>query len=173
MRTRIGLNSGVAVVGNMGSQTRFNYTMMGDSVNLASRLEGGAKAYGVSTLVTDSTKAACEARGDECVFRFVDRIVVKGRTQPVSIYELAGLRGELTAATLDCVAAFSSGMEAYLRRDWPAAIAEFTRSAALEPAVLADPGALNPSKVYLQRCEVLRSNPPAADWDGVWIMQTK
>jgi adenylate cyclase len=173
MRTRIGLNSGEAVVGNMGSQTRFNYTMMGDSVNLASRLESGAKAYGVSTLVTESTKLACEAQGDQCVFRFIDRIVVKGRTQPVSIFELVGLRSALLATTLDSVDVFSRGIEAYANRDWEKAIRLFDRAAELEEVLPGDAGAVTHSTVYRRRCEHLKANPPVPDWDGVWVMQTK
>ncbi|HEU5079975.1 MAG TPA: adenylate/guanylate cyclase domain-containing protein [Opitutaceae bacterium] len=173
MKTRIGLNSGAAVVGNMGSLTRFNYTMMGDSVNLASRLESGAKTYGVSTLVTESTKASCERFGQECVFRFIDRIVVKGRTKPVSIYELVGLRTALAPSVLDGVEEFSSGMEAYLRRDWDRAIAAFAKANALGAAAADALDGVNPSSVYLRRCELMKQTPPPDDWNGVWVMQTK
>ncbi len=92
MRTRIGLNTGDAVVGNMGSSKRFNYTMMGDTVNLAARNESGAKAYGVFIMLTEETKTAAEARSDDFVFRFLDRVVVKGRREPVAVYELLGFR---------------------------------------------------------------------------------
>lgn len=173
MRTRIGLNTGEAVVGNMGSNTRFNYTMMGDSVNLAARLESAAKLYGATTLVTEATKQACELRGNECVFRFLDRIVVKGRSQPVGIYELVGLRTELPRQTRECVEAFETGIAAYLRQDWAAASASFRAAAEREPAAVLYPGATTPAQVYLERCDVMKANPPAPDWNGVWVMRTK
>jgi adenylate cyclase len=179
MRTRIGLNTGAAVVGNMGSLTRFNYTMMGDSVNLAARLESGAKTYGVMTLVAESTKLGCEKHGAECVFRFLDRIVVKGRSQPVSIYELVGLRQYLKPGYEDLIAEFEGGLSAYLRQDWSAALKAFRKSIDLENAFEAtrggtiDPGRATPARVYVERCELLKENPPGADWDGVWVMRTK
>ena len=178
MRTRIGLNTGAAVVGNMGSLTRFNYTMMGDSVNLAARLESGAKTYGVATLVTESTKEGCERHGAECVFRFLDRIVVKGRTQPVSIFELVGLRQYLKREYEDCIHEFELGMAAYLRQDWNVALTAFRKSADLENTLESADGTIvhsrsTPARVYLERCELLKQAPPAAEWDGVWIMRTK
>ena len=178
MRTRIGLNTGAAVVGNMGSLTRFNYTMMGDSVNLAARLESGAKTYGVSTLVTESTKLGCEKHGAECVFRFLDRIVVKGRSQPVAIYELVGLRQYLNDGYEDLVQEFESGLAAYLRQDWDVALKSFKKSIDLENVVETtrnglDLSRITPARVYVERCEFLKQNPPGANWDGVWIMRTK
>ncbi len=171
MRTRIGLNSGAAVVGNIGSHTRFNYTMMGDSVNLAARLESAAKTYGVRTLVSEQTRQACEQHGKECVFRFIDRIVVKGRSQPVSIFEVVGLRSELNDSAHDCIGEFERGLTAYMKQDWEAAAAAFTKSVRLENANLSSE--LNPSWVFLQRCAFLRQNPPEANWDGVWVMRNK
>ncbi|HEY9154664.1 MAG TPA: adenylate/guanylate cyclase domain-containing protein, partial [Opitutaceae bacterium] len=148
------------------------------SVNLAARLESGAKTYGVMTLVTESTKLGCEKHGAECVFRFLDRIVVKGRSQPVSIYELVGLRQYLKAGYEDLVGEFEAGMAAYLRQDWDAALKAFRKSAELEILPESVPGFLDsarvtPARVYVERCELLKQNPPGADWDGVWIMRTK
>lgn len=174
MRTRIGLNSGAAVVGNMGSLTRFNYTMMGDSVNLAARLESGAKTYGVCTLVTDATKRACEAGGRECVFRFLDQIVVKGRSQAAAIYELVGLSADLSTETRDSIGEFEKALAAYLRQDWTTALAGFKKAGELEAFWKADEeGAVTPAAVYVQRCELMKLNPPGPNWDGVWVMQTK
>jgi len=173
MRTRIGLNSGAAVVGNMGSLTRFNYTMMGDSVNLAARLESGAKTYGVCTLVTDATKRACEAGGRECVFRFLDQIVVKGRSQAVAIYELVGLTTELSAEARDSIAEFEKGIAAYLQQDWASAMAGFKKAAERESHWKAEGVEVTPASVYLERCEWMKLNPPGPKWDGVWTMQTK
>jgi adenylate cyclase len=173
MHTRIGLNSGAAVVGNMGSLTRFNYTMMGDTVNLASRLESGARSYGAGTLVTEATKTAAELAGDRCVFRYLDRIVVKGRSQPVPIFEILGLKESIPAATRECARHFAEGMERYLRQDWDGAIAAFERAAKLEPRQPDEFTEINPSLLYVQRCGVMKLHPPAKEWDGVFVMKTK
>jgi adenylate cyclase len=173
MHTRIGLNSGAAVVGNMGSLTRFNYTMMGDNVNLAARMESGAKNYGAATLVTEATKIAAEKHGDRCVFRFLDRIVVKGRSQPVAIYEIVGLKEAVSPATLQCIEAFNTAIECYLRQDWVVAADLFRKSAALEAVRSEAAHESTPSTVYLQRCEIMKINPPGKNWDGVYVMRTK
>jgi adenylate cyclase len=173
MHTRIGMNSGLAVVGNMGSLTRFNYTMMGDNVNLAARLEGAAKNYGVGTLVTEMTKNAAEKYGDRCVFRFLDKLVVKGRSRPVSIFELAGLKDRLSGSALDCIEIFNAGIEYYLRQDWTSAADCFARSATLEPARPSMAAGLDASTVFLKRCAAMNLNPPGKDWDGVFVLKTK
>lgn len=173
MHTRIGMNSGLAVVGNMGSLTRFNYTMMGDNVNLAARLEGAAKNYGVATLVTEMTKGAAETHGDRCAFRFLDKIVVKGRSRPVAIFELAGLKDKLSSSALDCIEIFNRGIEYYLRQDWTSAADCFARSMTLEPARPSAVSGVDASTVFLKRCAAMKQNPPGKDWDGVFVMQTK
>ncbi len=173
MHTRIGLNSGRAVVGNMGSLTRFNYTMMGDNVNLGARMESGARTYGAATLVTEATKAAAEKFGERCVFRFLDRIVVKGRTQPVSIYELAGLQEHLPQSAHDCIAVFGRALDHYFRQDWVAARALFQKAAELEWHQTTGADQINPSLLYLKRCELMKLNPPGKDWDGVYVMRSK
>ena len=173
MHTRIGMNSGLAVVGNMGSLTRFNYTMMGDNVNLAARLEGAAKNYGVGTLVTEMTKNAAEKFGDRCAFRFLDKLVVKGRSRPVSIFELAGLKDKLSSSALDCTEIFNRGIEYYLRQDWTSAADCFARSMTLEPARPSAAMGMDASTVFLKRCAAMKLNPPGKDWDGVFVLKTK
>ena len=173
MHTRIGMNSGRVVVGNMGSLTRFNYTMMGDNVNLAARLEGAAKNYGVGTLVTEMTKRGAEMYGDRCVFRFLDKLVVKGRSRPVSIFELAGLKDKLSRSALDCTEIFNAGIEYYLRQDWTSAADCFARSATLEPARPSAVVGLDASTVFLKRCAAMKLNPPGKEWDGVFVLKTK
>lgn len=173
MHTRIGMNSGMCVVGNMGSLTRFNYTMMGDNVNLAARLEGAAKNYGVGTLVTEMTKQAAEKHGDRCVFRFLDKILVKGRTRPVAIFELVGLRDKLPRATLDCVDVFNAGIEHYLKQEWTVAANHFAKSATLEPARPSAVTGNDASTVFLKRCAAMMQTPPGKDWDGVFVLKTK
>jgi len=168
MKTRIGLNSGPAIIGNMGSRRRFNYTMMGDTVNLAARSESGAKSYGVFTMITGETKAMAEKQKDNIAFRFLDKIVVKGRTLPAEVYEVVGFKNELSAQTQECLTVFQQGIERYLAQDWDGAKALFERSAKLETHQ--DD---NPSLVLLKRCDALKTAPPAADWDGVYVMKSK
>jgi adenylate cyclase len=168
MQTRIGLNSGQAIIGNMGSRRRFNYTMMGDTVNLAARSESGAKSYGVYTMITSETKTLSQSFKDDITFRFLDRIVVKGRSQPVEMYELVGFDNEMTPEIQECLSLHKRGMERYLDQDWDGAAALFQRSAMREIHQ-----ASNPSLVMLQRCAALKNDPPPADWDGVYVMKTK
>ncbi len=176
LRARIGLNTGPAIIGNMGSRSRFNYTMMGDNVNLAARMESGAKLLGVFTMVTDSTRNGCEKHaGDRLVFRFLDKIVVKGRSLPVPVHELVGLRTELPAQTHECLALHAAGMERYLAQDWVGAQELFHKSAVLEP-FQPDPVAgigNNPSLIMFDRCAHMRAHPPGPDWDGVYVMKEK
>ncbi len=168
MQTRIGLNSGLAIIGNMGSRRRFNYTMMGDTVNLAARSESGAKSYGVFIMITGETKALAEKHQDDIAFRYLDRIIVKGRSVPAEMHELVGFKNELSPQTQECLALFQQGIDRYLAQDWDAAKAIFNRSAVLEIHSYS-----NPSKVLLERCDAMKLNPPAADWDGVYVMKTK
>ena len=172
---RIGCNTGSATVGNMGSSRRFNYTMMGDTVNLAARCESGAKSFGVYTMVTGETKRAAEAGGDACVFRFLDKIIVKGRSEPAEMYEVVCLREDFNAETRECLALHEEGVKFYLAQKWDEAIAWFEKSAALEPnRPERNPDSpTTPSLVMLERCRALKRNPPPADWDGVYKMTTK
>lgn len=168
MKTRIGLNSGQAIIGNMGSRRRFNYTMMGDTVNLAARSESGAKSYGVYTMITDETRTLARKHQDDITFRFLDRIVVKGRSTPVEMYELVGFTREVSAQTDECLAIYQQGIEHYFAQEWVDAQTCFQRSADREQHQDA-----NPSLVMIQRCEAMKTNPPPPDWDGVYVMKTK
>jgi adenylate cyclase len=176
MRSRIGLNSGAAIIGNMGSRTRFNYTMTGDNVNLAARMESGAKAWGTYIMTTEATKVACEKHGgDRVVFRPLGRIVVKGRTLGVPIYEVAGLKEMVTPQQRECIEIFGRGLERYYARDWDAALALFAQSRELETNVPGrSPGvSSNPSLVYLEITGHYKVAPPPENWDGVYVMQDK
>jgi adenylate cyclase len=145
-------------------------------VNLAARMESGAKAYGVYTMVTESTKLACEAHGaDRIVFRLLDHIVVKGRTQSVPVFEAVGLKEDLSGATMDCLRSYERGAKAYFARNWADARDAFKESSVTEPN---QPGKTsgvetNPSLVMLARCEHLLLHAPAPDWDGVYVMTEK
>ena len=175
MQTRIGCNTGTATVGNMGALDRFNYTMMGDMVNLAARCESGAKAYGAYIMITEETKFASESTKDDIAFRYLDKIVVKGRSQPVAMYEPTGFMSELTQETQDCLDCFRQGIDKYLLQDWDGALNLFEKAKEMEPN---KPGVTpgvkdNPSMILIDRCKVMKENPPEADWDGVYVMTTK
>jgi adenylate cyclase len=175
MRTRIGLNSGEVVVGNMGSHHRFNYTMMGDVVNLAARCESGSKSLGVYSMATENTVRRAREAGCACVFRSLDRIKVKGRREPVEMFEVVGLEEDVTPQTRACLEKFAEARALYLKQAWPEAIAAFTESAKLEffqPE--RDAGVeSNPSLVMIERCEHMLHEPPPPDWDGVYVMKGK
>jgi len=175
MRNRIGINTGRMVTGNMGSESRFNYTMMGDNVNLAARCESGAKQFGVYTMVTGDTKEEAQKHGDRCVFRYLDRIVVKGKTEPVDVYEIMGLRDELAEEQFKCKELFEEALEMYQQQEWERAIALFTEASELEYFAPNDASLIhtNPSLVYLDRCEVMKENPPPEDWSGVNVLTSK
>jgi adenylate cyclase len=176
LQTRIGLNTGPAVVGNMGSHTRFNYTMMGDNVNIAARMESGAKSWGVYSMCTESTRSECERIGaGRVVFRALGRIIVKGRTQPLPIHELVALAEDATDPIRECIATFEQGLARYYARDWDGAIGLFRRSEVLEPnGPGRAPGSQsNPSQIYIRIAEGFRIHPPSAQWDGVFEMKEK
>lgn len=176
MQSRIGLNSGRCVVGNMGSRSRFNYTMMGDDVNLAARMESGAKSWGVYTMCTEATRLACEQHGgDRVVFRPLGRIVVKGRAQAVPIHELVGLRENISAQTWECLELFGRGLARYVERDWEGAIELFSQSARLEPNQPEKHAgvASNPSLVFADISRHYRDEPPPAGWNGTFVMKEK
>jgi len=176
MRTRIGLNTGECMIGNMGSRNRFNYTMMGDNVNLAARMESGAKSWGSFTMAAETTRFACEKLGgDRIVFRPLGRIVVKGRFRPVPIHDIVGLRENVSQSTFDCVGLFGEGMKLYYQQDWAGALKKFEQSASLEPFTPGrDAGVQsNPSLVYQRIAANMAVNPPGDDWDGTYVMTEK
>ena len=176
MQTRIGLNSGVCMIGNMGSRTRFNYTMMGDNVNLAARMESGAKSWGAYTMVAEATKLSCEKHGgDRVVFRLLGRIVVKGRSTAVPIYEIVGLKENVTTQTRECLGLFEQGLARHFARDWDGAIGLFKKSCEIEPNIPGKtPGVVsNPSLVYINITEHYKEEPPPENWDGVYHMKEK
>ena len=175
MRMRIGLNTGEAVVGNMGSTTRFNFTMMGDPVNLAARLESGAKKFGVYTMCSEDTKQAAETLSQEVLFRRLNKIIVKGKTTPVEIYEIVGFRAEATPDTVRCIELFENALELYFNQKWDEAKAMFIEAEKLEPLRLGrDLGvAYNPSEFMQECCDEKKADPPPADWNGVEEMHEK
>jgi adenylate cyclase len=150
--------------------------MMGDNVNLAARMESGAKSWGVYSMCTEATRLACEQHGaGRLVFRPLGLIVVKGRTQAVPIHEIVGLAEAVTTATHECLGLFAQGLGRYQARDRDGALACFRRSAGLEPNIPGQtPGVMsNPSLVYIGIAEHCKIEPPAENWDGVYVMKEK
>jgi adenylate cyclase len=154
---RIGVATGEALVGSIGSDVMMSYTVMGDVVNLASRLEGANKVYGTRNLVSDRTIAAAGA----LEVREIDRVVVAGHTRSEVIFEILGSKGEFTPQLSSSRDRYAEGLKAYRERRWDDAIA------ALNAALEASPGD-GPSTALLGRIENLKANPPSQDWDGSW-----
>lgn len=161
MRTRVGLNTGLAVVGNLGSHLRFNYTMMGDNVNLAQRMEAAAGVFGVKILTSATTMEEASVQDARLVFRKIDCILVPGRSKPVDAHELVGYRDLITPTELECYEIYNEALEKYLKRDWAGASAGFRISATKEPRA----AYRNPSVVMHKRCEAFIEKPPADDWN--------
>lgn len=175
MQMRIGLNTGNATVGNMGSKRYFNYTMMGDMVNLAARCESGSKLFGVYTMITEATKIMAEQSGSDCVFRYLDRVIVKGKSKPVKIFEIYCLKSDLNSEMRACLKHYEVGIRLYFRRDWPNALQAFEQSLKLEPnrKELNPLSTITPSDVFIKRTQELIKKPPPKNWDGVYIMTSK
>jgi adenylate cyclase len=180
MRMRIGVNSGEIVVGNMGSAVRMNYTMMGDAVNLAARLEAGAKQYGVFTMVSQFTmdlefsqNGTTRKLRDEVEARLIDEIAVVGKSEPVRVYELVAMKGELTDQEQQLFKHFAKGLELYRNMQWDEALAEFEQAERHERFPDAK---TTPSQVFMGRCREYKENPPVPPgetWDGVYRMTKK
>jgi adenylate cyclase len=159
----IGLNTGSAIVGNLGSRDRLAYTAVGDPVNVASRLEGLSKEYGVHIVIGDATR---QAAGEAFEYRFLDLVAVKGRAEPVQVYELVGRAGSLSPERREVLARYERGVALYRHRRWAEAEALFEELAGTAP----DDG---PVALYRRRARELLERPPASDWDGVWVAKTK
>jgi adenylate cyclase len=160
----IGLNTDVVVSGNIGSNKRMDFTIIGDGVNLAARLESACKSYAARILISEFTRK--RLRGTYRM-READRVIVKGKTQPVAVYEVLDYHDESTFPHLmDVVNQFNDGLGKYRAGRWDEAVAAFQEALRLHPDDQL-------SQIYVQRCLSLKARPPEGPWDGVWVMEEK
>jgi len=157
---RIGINSGDALVGNFGSQRRFNYSVMSDAVNVASRLEGANKFYGTTIIASDTTVALA---GDTFAWRELDTVRVKGRAQAVRIFELHGLASEISAEQQEVLANYAEGLAHWRAGTLQSAADSFATSAPVD----------RPSALFAERAKKAAADGPAPDWDPVRSLQEK
>ena len=163
LKMRIGLCSGKAVVGNMGAESKMDYTMMGDTVNTAARLEGVNKIYGVYSLLGES---AVRAAGDQFAVREIDTIKVAGKNESVTIFELMGYVQDQDDSTQQLLEKYAEGLTAYRSKQWRTAATCFTEALQILP----DDG---PSQTMLDRCRTYQDSPPEPDWDGIFVITSK
>jgi adenylate cyclase len=155
---RMGIATGEVVLGTIGSKVSKSFTVVGDTVNLASRLESVNKVFGTRIIVAESTLKFARS---EVETRELDLITVLGKTEPVRIYELLCPAGQLEPAEVELLQEFAKGLAAYRERAWDAATRQFRRCLELKPKDA-------PSALYLERIAALQEEPPPDDWDGVW-----
>jgi len=172
MRMRIGINSGEIVTGNMGSASRMNYTMMGDSVNLAARLEESAKQYGI---FTQSSAASVKLAGDEFLWRELDTVKVVGKSEAVLTFDLLGLKATAPEFLIQLSEKFSLAISLYKSQRFPEALELFKETLEYEFQRYPELKGVkaNPSEIYIDRCEEYIKMPPPPDWDGVYTLTSK
>jgi adenylate cyclase len=159
LHARAGVNSGGSIVGNMGSKHKYNYTVMGDMVNLAARLEGANKPYGTYLMISETTLTAVK---DAIDARELDLVAVKGKNKPVRVYEVLDLAGKAPPEKIATARRFEQGLALYRA-------AKFAEAKAVFSELGDDP----PSKLFVERCSYFEADPPPEGWDGVWHMKEK
>ena len=160
---RIGIATGEALVGSIGSELMMSYTVMGDTVNLASRLEGANKEYSTHILISAAT---VEGAADAIEAREIDRAVLLGETQPQAVFEIMGRKGELTPVQVELRTHYAEGLAAYRARHWDEARRAFG-------AVLESVPNDGPSMMFIKRIDKLTTTPPSEGWDGSWYLEQK
>jgi adenylate cyclase len=163
VRARIGLCTGELIVGSIGSNYSKSFTVMGDTVNIASRLEGANKTFGTWILMDEQTMKLVK---DDMETREIDQIVPLGKGEPVRVFELLGARGEVPLETLQLREQFEAGLSAYRRLNWD--LADQYLAAALEISPSDGPG-----RLFRERVRRFRKEPPPAGWDGIWRLTEK
>jgi adenylate cyclase len=163
MRAGAGLNTGPMVAGNVGSRQKTNYPVLGDAVNLASRLEGATKVYGVAILLGEGTRAAA---GEAVVARSLDRLQVKGKGRGVEVFELVGLPGAVPPARLEWLGRWDAALSAYRAGRFDGALAGFQALRDESPDDV-------PAALYVERCREFLAAPPGPGWDGVHVLHEK
>jgi adenylate cyclase len=166
IRTRFGINTGEMLVGNMGSARRFNYTVMGDQVNIGARCESSCKLFGVYVVVSESCKAEAEKTG-EFLFRKMGRVRVKGKKEPLRLYQLVCFSENADEHTRELIAQFEIALGHYFDRNFKDALALFKLTAEFEETHLSAGAERNPSQLYIQKCLEMIKNKPDEMWKGV------
>lgn len=159
---RIGINTGPAIIGNMGSEQRMDYTMMGDTVNTAARFEGANKPYGTFVMISEVTY---EQIRDKFVVRKLDLLKVVGKTKPIAVYELVGRIGEVNEERMSILSRYHEALDVYYKKDWNKAFGMFQELVKRYN----DP----PSRTYMERCAGFKEAPPKDDWNGVFTLTSK
>ena len=164
LSVRMGINTGIVIVGNMGGRDRFDYTVIGDSVNLASRLEGANKQYKSNIMISDFTYTHVKTK---VTVRELDLIQVKGKTEPVKVYELLGTADmEMTENQRQALEMYHEGLKLYRSRKWEEAIAYMQQAYSLDENCYV-------AQIYTERANLYQITPPPAEWNGVFVMTTK